>query len=226
MNGRQEIWGNFISFYRRLISFYRRFIQGLSKSAKPLSSMLKTTPTRSAKNSPSDMAEDAEVGSGTSSTTRSAENLSASVDMAEDAKVGKGDDGDDETVERASSKKPNVSMGYLTSLRSGKRWVSLDIFGYGWDFQLEALPKWLQAKFVDTTNWTFTKFAGSRSFLDTILHRLSINDLWASVLLWVAFSLWAWLFDKVLLCKTHAFSQLRQCLNPYQIKVSTMPKDV
>ena len=69
-----------------------------------------------------DMAEDAEVGSGTSSTTRSAENSSASVDMAEDAEVGEGDGGDDETVERlALSKKSNVPTGYLTSLRSEKR---------------------------------------------------------------------------------------------------------
>ena len=64
------------------------------------------------------MAEDAEVGSGTSSTTRSAENSSASVDMAEDAEIGEGDGGDDETVKRSLSKKPNVPIGYLTSLRS------------------------------------------------------------------------------------------------------------
>ena len=64
------------------------------------------------------MAEDAEVGSGTSSTTRSAENSSASVDMAEDAEVGESDGGDDETVEKSPSKKPNVPIGYLTSLRS------------------------------------------------------------------------------------------------------------
>ena len=57
------------------------------------------------------MAEDAEVGSGMSSTTRSAENSSASVDMAEDAEVGEGDGGDDETVERSPSKKPNVPIG-------------------------------------------------------------------------------------------------------------------
>ena len=58
------------------------------------------------------MAEDAEVGSGTSSTTKSAENLSASVDMAEDAEVGgNGDSGNDETVERSPlSKKSNVAI--------------------------------------------------------------------------------------------------------------------
>ena len=65
-----------------------------------------------------DGAEDAEVDSGTNFITRSAENLSASIDMAEDAEVGEGDGGDDETVERSPSKKPNVPMGYLTSLRS------------------------------------------------------------------------------------------------------------
>ena len=63
--------------------------------------MLRTTPTRSAENLPSSMdrAEDAEVGSGTSSTTRSAKNLSTSMDMVEDAEVGEGDGGDDKTVE-------------------------------------------------------------------------------------------------------------------------------
>lgn len=82
--------------------------------------MLRTSPTQSAENSPSDMAEDAEAGSETSSTTRSAENLSASVDMAEDTEVGGGGDGgDDETVKRLPpSKKSNVPTGYLTSLRS------------------------------------------------------------------------------------------------------------
>ena len=44
------------------------------------------------------MAEDAEVGSGTSSTTRSVKNLSASVDMARDAEVGEGNGGDNKTV--------------------------------------------------------------------------------------------------------------------------------
>ena len=65
------------------------------------------------------MAEDAEVGSGTSSTTRLAENSSASVDMAEVAEVGEGDGNDDETVERSPlSKKPSGLTEYLISLRS------------------------------------------------------------------------------------------------------------
>ena len=46
------------------------------------------------------MAKNAEVDSGTSSTTRSAKNLSASVDIPEDAEVGESDDDNDETVER------------------------------------------------------------------------------------------------------------------------------
>ena len=80
--------------------------------------MLKTTPTRSAENLPSDMAEDAEVESGTSSTTRSAESLLS--DMVEDAEVGSNSDGgDNETIKKSPlSKKSNVPMGYLTSLRS------------------------------------------------------------------------------------------------------------
>ena len=87
--------------------------------------MFKTSPTQSAENLPSsiDGAEDAEIGSGTSSTTRSAKNSSASVDMAEDAEdaeVGEGDGCDDETVKQSLSKKLNVPTGYLTSLRSKK----------------------------------------------------------------------------------------------------------
>ena len=82
--------------------------------------MLKISPTQSAENSLSSMdgAEDAEVGSRTSSTTRSAKNLPS--DMAEDVEVGgNGDGGDDKTVERSPlSKKPNGLMGYLTSLCS------------------------------------------------------------------------------------------------------------
>ena len=66
--------------------------------------MLKTTPTRSTKNSSSNIAEDAEVGSGTSSTTRSAENSSTSVDMTENAEVGEDDGGNDETVKDHLSK--------------------------------------------------------------------------------------------------------------------------
>ena len=81
--------------------------------------MLRTTKIKSAKNSLSDIAEDAEVDSKTSSTTRSAKNLSASVDMAEDAEVGKRDGDNNETVKRSSlSKKPNGLMGYLTLLCS------------------------------------------------------------------------------------------------------------
>ena len=62
------------------------------------------------------MAEDAEVGSGTSSTTRSAENSPS--DMAENAEIGgNGDGSDDETVKRSPlSKKPNGLTEYLTSL--------------------------------------------------------------------------------------------------------------
>ena len=64
--------------------------------------------------------ENAEIGSGTSSTTRLAENSSALVDIAEDAEVGKGEGGADETVKRSPSKKPNVLMGYLIFLHSEK----------------------------------------------------------------------------------------------------------
>ena len=101
-------------------NFYQRFIQGLSKLAGPLTLMFRTTLSQSAENLPLSMngAEDAEVGSRTSSTTRLVENLSALVDMVEDAEVGEGDDGDDEMVKQSPSKKPNVPTGYLTSLCS------------------------------------------------------------------------------------------------------------
>ena len=66
------------------------------------------------------MADDAEVGSRTSSTIRSAENLSASIDMAEDAEVGGGNSGDDKTVKRSSSKKPNIPTGSQLKSTIGK----------------------------------------------------------------------------------------------------------
>ena len=79
--------------------------------------MLKITLTQSAKNLPSDMAKATKVNSGTSSTTRSAKNLSALVDMAEHTKVGKDNGSDDKTVKRSPfSKKPNVSIRYFISL--------------------------------------------------------------------------------------------------------------
>ena len=65
-------------------------------------------------------AEDAELGSKTSSTFRSTENSSASVDMAEDAEVAEGDGGDDKTVKQSPSKKPNVPTRYFTSLHFEK----------------------------------------------------------------------------------------------------------
>ena len=63
------------------------------------------------------MAENAEFESGTSSTTRSAKN--SPLNMAENAEVGgNGDGGDDEMVERSPFSKSSGPMGYLTSLRS------------------------------------------------------------------------------------------------------------
>ena len=69
--------------------------------------MLKMTTNRSAKNlSVSDMAENAEVGSKTSSTTRSAKNLL--LDIAENAEVGSNGHGNDnETVKKSPFKKLN-----------------------------------------------------------------------------------------------------------------------
>ena len=84
--------------------------------------MFKTSPTQSAENLPSsiDGAEDAEVRSGTSSTTKLAKNSPS--DMAEDVEVGgNGDGGDDKMVKKSPlSKKPNKPAGYLISLHSRK----------------------------------------------------------------------------------------------------------
>ena len=92
------------------------------------------------------MAEDAEIGSRTSSTTRSVENWAS--DMAEDAEVGGNcDGGDDKTFEKSPSQKLNVSTRYLTVLRSVKM-SSLDNLNHCWDSQLETLLEWLQAKFA------------------------------------------------------------------------------
>ena len=78
--------------------------------------MLKTTPTRSTENLPLDIAKDAKVRSGTSSTTRLAENMPS--DMAEDAKVGgNGNGGHDGMVKKSSSRKLSGPTEYLTSLR-------------------------------------------------------------------------------------------------------------
>ena len=86
------------------VSFYWSFIQSFSKLAKPLTSILKTTPTQSAKNSPSDIAKDAEIFNNSN-----------------------GDD--NKIVERSRfSKKANIPIGYLTSLCSKKRRISLDSF--------------------------------------------------------------------------------------------------
>ena len=66
-----------------------------------------------------DRAENAEVGSGTNSTTRSAENSPS--DMAEDAEVGgNGDGGDDEMVKRSTSSKMSsgsTGASYIPTLR-------------------------------------------------------------------------------------------------------------
>ena len=84
--------------------------------------MLITTSSRSVENSSLDMAEDAEVGSGTNSTTISVENLLSSIDMAEDVQVSEGNDSNDKTVEKSPfSKKPHVLIEYFTFLRPRKK---------------------------------------------------------------------------------------------------------
>ena len=100
-------------------SFYRRFHPGLKSVSRTTHLDAQNDYNQISRElvSVRDMAEDAEVDSGTSSTTRSAENSLS--DMAEDAEVDdNGDGGDNETVERLPSKKSNVPMGYFTPLRS------------------------------------------------------------------------------------------------------------
>ena len=99
MNGGQKI--------EAILPILLTFNPWFQKFAKPLTSLLKITLTQSAKNLLLDIAEDAMVRNGTSSTTKSAKNLS--LNIAEDVEVGgNGNGGDDETVERSFlSKKPN-----------------------------------------------------------------------------------------------------------------------
>ena len=109
MNQSQKNWGNFVSFYWQ-------FTQGFSM-AKPLTLMIRITTTRLAKNLPSDIAEDTEVGNGTSSTTKWDKNLPS--DIAENAVIGGNGDGNNgEMVKRLPlSKKPSGPIKYFTSLR-------------------------------------------------------------------------------------------------------------
>ena len=74
------------------------------------------------------MAEDAEVGSGTSSTTRLAENSSASVDMAEDAEVRSGVIG--VMMKRSKDHLPRsrADLQGILSPYALKRWVSPNNF--------------------------------------------------------------------------------------------------
>ena len=80
-----------IQVFLGFANFYQRFIQNFNKIAGPLTSMLRASPTRSAKNS------------------------SLLVDMAEDTEVGvDGSDYKDKTVGRSPSKNSNRAIGYLT----------------------------------------------------------------------------------------------------------------
>ena len=84
--------------------------------------MLETSPIQLVKNLPLSMyrAEDVEVGSGTSFTTKSAKN--SLLDMSENAKVGNNDDGgDDKIVKRSPLKKSSGLTGYFTFLSPRKR---------------------------------------------------------------------------------------------------------
>ena len=66
------------------------------------------------------MVEDAEVGSGTNFKTRSAKN--SPLNIAEDAEIGaNGNSGDDKTVKKSPFKKLSRLTGYFTSLRFEKR---------------------------------------------------------------------------------------------------------
>ena len=80
-----------IEVFLGFANFYQRFIQNFSKIAGSLTSMLRASPTRSAKN------------------------LLLLVNMAEDAEVGvDGGDREDKMVGRSPSKNSNKATGYLT----------------------------------------------------------------------------------------------------------------
>ena len=80
-----------IQVFRSFANFYWRFIQNFSKIAGPLTSMLRASPTQSAKN------------------------LSLLVDVAKNAEVGVGvSDCEDKTVGRSPSKNLNGATSYLT----------------------------------------------------------------------------------------------------------------
>ena len=64
------------------------------------------------------MTKDAEIGSGTSFTTRLTKNFLASVNMGEDAEVGESDGGDDKIIKRLLFKKLSGLTRYITSLCS------------------------------------------------------------------------------------------------------------
>ena len=107
------------------------------------------------------MAEDAKIGSKTSSITRLAKNLP--LDMAEDAKVGGNSNGNnDETVKKSPlSKKRNVPIGYFTSLCFEKRWVSLNSF---WPL-LKLLVKGIIRKTIKwNSGWAMQGFHPKLSF--------------------------------------------------------------
>ena len=82
-----------------------------------------------------DGAEDAEVGSRTSSTTRLAKNLSASMDIAEDAKVGENDSGNNKMVKNHLFPKSQMDLqGILPLYIPKKDEFFLIVFGHYWSF--------------------------------------------------------------------------------------------
>ena len=182
--------------------------------------MLQTNPIQSAENLPSDMAEDVEVGSGTSSTTRLIKNSSASrtwltmlrlLTMVMVVMMKRSKD-------HLFSKKPNVPTRYLTSLRSDadnipskRRWVSPDSFWPLLKLSVKGTvgkaikqssrqatqgshPNFLCENrcFISPTNWALVRSTESMSSLNTTPHQLSSYEFWAPVLLWVAHPLGAW----------------------------------
>ena len=140
MNERQENWGNFASFYRR-------FIQGFSKSAKPLTLILRTTPTRSAENSPSNMAEDAEVG--------------------------ESDGDDDETVKDHLPRSRADLRGILPPYASQKSTIRKATK----QSSCRAHASLYNSRcFVGITNWALIRSTGLMSSLNAILYQLSIYN--------------------------------------------------
>ena len=152
------------------------------------------------------MAEDAEVGSGMSSTTRLAKNLPS--DKAEDAEVGGGVMG---VMMKRSKKSPSRKSNGPTGWKTLSERLQNKAFVRPTQVFTTVDASYLQQI------WALVRSARSMSSLDTTPHQLSSYDFWAPVLLWVTLPFRAWH-----LC-TKFFSAKRTPSHSY-VNIRTHPK--